>query len=143
MINKYKAMVLCCIDPRCQPKVFSILRKKKLLGKYSLFSIAGSSLGVTSDKFKSWHDVFWKNFNISSKLHGIKKLIVINHYDCGVAKLINKKKVFNNVVEKKIHQRAFKSLKSKFLKKYPKFKIETKIITFKILFLTVLENELT
>ena len=143
MINKYKAMVLCCIDPRCQPKIFSILRKKKLLGKYSLFSIAGSSLGVTSDKFKSWHDVFWKNFNISSKLHGIKKLIVINHYDCGVAKLINKKKVFNNVVEKKIHQRAFKSLKSKFLKKYPKFKIETKIITFKILFLTVLENELT
>ena len=25
MINKYKAMVLCCIDPRCQPKIFSIL----------------------------------------------------------------------------------------------------------------------
>ena len=142
MPYRYKAMVLSCIDPRCQPKINNILKKKKLEGKYSLFSIAGSAVGVTSNKFKSWHNVFWKNFNISSKLHGIRKLIVINHYDCGAAKLVNEEKVFDKDIEKKIHQNSFKRLKSKFLKKYPKFKIETKIISFKILFLTVLENEL-
>ncbi len=142
MINKYKAMVLSCIDPRCQPKINSILNKKKLSGKYSLFSIAGSAIGVTSSKFKTWHNVFWQNLCISLKLHGIKKLIAINHYDCGAAKLVNKQKKFNKSIEYKIHQNAFKALKIKLKKKYPKFKLETKIITVKTLFLTIVMNEI-
>ena len=77
MPSKYKAMVLSCIDPRCQSKINNILKKKNLSGKYSLFSIAGSAVGVTSSKFKTWHNVFWQNLGISLKLHGIKKLIAI------------------------------------------------------------------
>jgi len=142
MTLKYKAMVLSCIDPRCQPKINNILKKKKLSGKYSLFSIAGSAVGVTSSKFKTWHNVFWQNLSISLKLHGIKKLIAVNHYDCGAAKLVNKQKKFNKNIEYKIHQNAFKALKTKLKKKYPKFKLETKIITVKTLFLTVAMNEI-
>ena len=135
-------MVLSCIDPRCQPKINNILKKKKLSGKYSLFSIAGSAVGVTSSKFKTWHNVFWQNLDISLKLHGIKKLIAVNHYDCGAAKLVNKQKKFNKNIEYNIHQNAFKTLKTKLKKKYPKFKLETKIITVKTLFLTVTMNEI-
>ena len=135
-------MVLSCIDPRCQPKINNILKKKKLSGKYSLFSIAGSAVGVTSSKFKTWHNVFWQNLSISLKLHGIKKLIAVNHYDCGAAKLVNKQKKFNKNIEYKIHQNAFKVLKAKLKKKYPKFKLETKIITVKTLFFTVAMNEI-
>ena len=135
-------MVLSCIDPRCQPKINNILKKKKLSGKYSLFSIAGSAVGVTSSKFKTWHNVFWQNLGISLKLHCIKKLIAVNHYDCGAAKLVNKQKKFNKNIEYKIHQNAFKTLKAKLKKKYPKFKLETKIITVKTLFLTVAMNEI-
>ena len=142
MPSKYKAMVLSCIDPRCQPKINNILKKKKLSGKYSLFSIAGSAVGVTSSKFKTWHNVFWQNLDISLKLHGIKKLIAVNHYDCGAAKLVNKQKKFNKNIEYKIHQNAFKTLKTKLKKKYPKFELETKIITVKTLFLTVAMNEI-
>ncbi len=122
-------MVLTCIDPRCHPKINSIMKNKKLIGKYSLFSIAGSTLGITSKNLKNWDKVFWKNFLISSQIHGIKKLIVINHYDCGLAKILNKKKLFNKKIEKKIHEKSFKLLKKIFLKKYPKFKLETKIIS--------------
>ena len=105
------------------------MKYKKLTGKYSLFSIAGSSLGITSKNFKNWDKVFWKNYSISSQIHGIKKLIVINHYDCGLAKMLNKKKLFNKKIEKKIHDKSFKLLKKSFSKKYPKFKLETKIIS--------------
>ena len=122
-------MVLTCIDPRCQPKINYIMKKKNLLGKYSLFAIAGSTLGITSKNMKDWNKVFWKNFSISSQIHGIKKLIVINHYDCGLAKMLNKKKSFNKKLEKQIHDKSFKLLKKMFLKKYPKFKIEMKIIS--------------
>ena len=129
MKKNYQAMVLTCIDPRCQPKINSIMKNKKLIGKYSLFSIAGSTLGITSKNFKNWEKVFWKNFSISSQIHGIKKLIAINHYDCGVAKILNKKKLFNKKIEKKIHDKSFKLLKKSFSKKYPKFKLEMKIVS--------------
>ena len=106
-----------------------LICSEKLIGKYSLFSIAGSTLGIKSKNFKNWEKVFWKNFSISSQIHGIKKLIVINHYDCSFAKMINKKKFFNNKIEKEIHVKSFKLLKKRFLKRYPKFKLETKIIS--------------
>lgn len=128
MKKKYDAMVLSCIDPRCQSKVFNILKKKKLTNKYSAFNIAGSAVGVTAKEFKTWHKVFWDNLDISVKLHGIKKLIIFNHTDCGAAKIANGKKEFSRQNEYKIHQISFKKIKAKLLKKYPKFKIEFEII---------------
>ena len=129
MKSNYKAMILSCIDPRFQPIVYNYLKKKKLTGKCSAFTIAGSSIGVTAKKFKRWHKVFWDNFNTSIKLHNIKKLIVINHRDCGAAKIINEKKVFSKINETKIHKNSFQIIKKIFKKKYPKLSIELKIIS--------------
>ena len=129
MKSNYKALVLSCIDPRFQPIVFNYLKKKKLTGKYSSFTIAGSAVGVTANRFKRWHKVFWDNFNTSVKLHNIKKLIVINHRDCGAAKIINGKKEFSLTNETKVHKTAFQKLKKIFKKKYPKLSIELKIIS--------------
>ena len=129
MKSNYKAMVLSCIDPRFQPIVYNYLKKKKLMGKYSAFTIAGSALGVTANRFKKWHKVFWENFDTSVKLHNIKKLIVINHRDCGAAKIINGKKEFSTINETKVHKTSFQKLKKIFKKKYPKLKIELKLIS--------------
>ena len=125
----YKAMVLSCIDPRFQPIVYKYSKKKKITGKYSSFTIAGSSIGITASKFKKWHKAFWDNFDTSVKLHNIKKLIVINHRDCGVAKIINGKKEFSKINETKIHKNSFQKIKKIFKKKYPKLSIELKIIS--------------
>ena len=126
---KYEAMVLSCMDPRFQPKVFKYLKAKKLTGKYSSFTIAGSAIGVTANKFKRWHKPFWDNFDISVKLHSIKKLIVINHRDCGAAKIINEKKEFTKINETAVHKNSFQKIKKLFKKKYPKLSIELKIIS--------------
>ena len=126
---KYKAMVLSCMDPRFQPIVYNYLKKKKLIGKYSAFTIAGSAIGVTAGKFKKWHRTFWDNIDTSIKLHKIKKLIVINHRDCGAAKIINGKKEFNRANETKIHKNSFLKLKKLYRKKYPKLTIELKLIS--------------
>ena len=129
MKSNHKAMVLSCIDPRFQPIIYSYLKKKKLTGKYSSFTIAGSAIGVTANKFKRWHKVFWDNLSISVKLHNIKKLIVINHRDCGAAKIINGKKEFSDINETKVHKNSFQKIKKVFKKKYPKLSIELKIIS--------------
>ena len=129
MKKDYKAMVLSCMDPRFQPKVFNYLKKKKLTGKYSSFTIAGAAIGVTASKFKKWHSTFWQNLETSIKLHKIKKLIVLNHQDCGAAKIVNGKKPFNFKIEKTIHKNSFKLIKQKLKKKFPQMKIETRVMS--------------
>ena len=110
-MKKYKAMVLSCIDPRFQTKVFNYLKKKNLTGKYSSFTIAGGSIGVTAKKFKKWHSTFWENLATSIKLHNISNLIVINHNDCGAAKIVNGNNKFSTSIENKIHNQSFKIIK--------------------------------
>ncbi len=129
-MKKYEAMVLSCMDPRFQPKVFNYL-KKKLTGKYSSFTIAGAAIGVTSKKFKKWQSTFLDNLSTSIKLHNISKLIVINHEDCGAAKMVNGKKEFNSSIEKKIHKDSFKKIKLIIDRKFPDLKINFKILSLK------------
>ena len=122
-MKKYKAMVLSCIDPRFQRKVYNYLKNKKLIGEYSSFTIAGAGIGVTHNKFKKWHKTFWDNLDVSIKLHKISRLIVINHEDCGAAKIANNKKKFNSIIERKIHKESFKSIKKIITKRYPYLKV--------------------
>ena len=128
-MSEYKAMVLSCIDPRFQSKVFSYLKNKKLIGKYSSFTIAGAGIGVTHNKFNKWHSTFWDNLNTSIKLHKITKLIVINHTDCGAAKIANKEKKFNLSIENKMHKESFKRIQIKLKKRHPKIQLKFKILT--------------
>ncbi len=130
-MKKYQAMVLSCMDPRFQPKVYKYLKNKKLTGKYSSFTIAGGAIGVTAKRFKKWHSTFFDNLSTSIKLHKIHKLIVINHKDCGAAKIVNGKKKFNSVVENRIHKESFKKIKKVINKKFPNLKVGFKILSLK------------
>ena len=129
MKSKYKAMVLSCMDPRFQHLVHNYLKKKKLTGKYSAFTIAGAAVGVTHSKFKKWHNTFYDNLATSIQLHKIEKLIVINHKDCGAAKIANGKKEFSSENEKNIHQDSFSKLKKEIKKRFPRLKVELNLIT--------------
>ena len=130
-MKKYEAMVLSCMDPRFQPKVYKYLKTKKLTGKYSAFTIAGAAIGVTHKKFKKWHSTFIDNLSTSIKLHKIKKIIVINHEDCGAAKIINGKKKLNSIIENKIHKESFKKIKKVLNSRFPTLKINFKILSLK------------
>ena len=125
MKKKYKAMVLSCMDPRFQTPVYNFLKKKNLSGEYSLFTIAGAAVGVTHVKFKKWHSAFLDNLSASIKLHGITRLIIINHEDCGAIKIAEGKKIFKEEI---IHKSSFHKLKKIVLKKFPKLKLEFHIM---------------
>ena len=65
----------------------------------------------------------------SIQLHQIEKLIVINHKDCGAAKIANGKKEFSPVNEKKIHKDSFSKIKKQIKKRFPKLKVELNLIS--------------
>ena len=84
---------------------------------------------MTHNKFKKWHKTFYDNLATSIKLHKIENLIVINHKDCGAAKIANGKKEFNTANEIKIHKNSFLKLKKEIKKRFPKLKLELNLIS--------------
>ena len=100
-----------------------------MIGKYSAFTIAGAAVGVTHNKFKKWHKTFYDNLSTSIQLHKIERLILINHKDCGAAKIENWKKVFNITNEKKIHKESFSNVKKQIKKRFPILKIELNLMS--------------
>ncbi len=71
------------------------------------------------------------NLSTSIKLHNIGRLIVINHEDCGAAKIVNGGKKFNSVIEKNIHKDSFKKIKLILNKKFPKLELSFKILSLR------------
>jgi carbonic anhydrase len=122
----YEAMVLGCIDPRLQAPVSRYTAKRRLTGKYSQFVIAGASIGVVAEPFKDWHKAFWDNLATSVELHNIKKVIAINHRDCGAAKIAyGEAAVATKDVETETHRKALAEFRKQVNEKQPKLAVET------------------
>jgi carbonic anhydrase len=85
--GQYEAMLLSCIDPRMVAPVYKYMDGRGLTGAYSQFVIAGAAVAVVAAKFEAWRPAFWDNLAVSSELHRIKRVIVIDHRDCGAVKL--------------------------------------------------------
>ena len=124
-LQNYEAMVLSCIDPRFQDLVSKETAKKGLTNKYSAFTFGGGSIGVVSPTFKKWHQTFWENLDISVQLHNIKKVIVINHRDCGGAvAAYGQEKFTNKEIETETHKSALIEFKRQLKIKHPEIEAE-------------------
>jgi carbonic anhydrase len=127
--GNYEAMVLGCIDPRVQEPVRRYLAGRRLTGNYSQFVIAGAAIGVVAEPFKDWHKAFWDNLATSIELHNIKRVIAIDHRDCGAAKIAyGQEKVANWKVETETHRAALAEFRKQVGERQPKLKIETALI---------------
>lgn len=124
--GKYEAMVLSCIDPRFHEPVRNVMVSRKLTGQYSQFVVAGASIGVVAPAFKEWQKTFWDNLGASIQLHSINRVIVINHRDCGAAKIAyGEAAVKNKDVETKTHREALAEFRKQLKARHPNLGAET------------------
>ena len=124
--GKYDAMVLSCIDPRFQEPVRNYTAGRKLTGKYSHFVIAGAAIGVVAPAFKDWHKTFWDNLAASIQLHAIEKVIVVNHRECGAAKIAyGDAAVATAEAETRTHRDALAEFRRQLKERHPKLGAET------------------
>jgi len=118
--GNYEAMVLSCIDPRFQDLVKQQQAADGLSGKYSAFTIAGASIAVVAPAFQEWQKTFWDNLGASIQLHNIKKVIVVNHRDCGAAKIAyGEAKVANPEIETQTHKEALLEFRRQLKERFP------------------------
>lgn len=124
--GKYEAMVLSCIDPRFQAPVAKYAAERDLTGKYSQFTFAGAAIGVVAPAFKDWHKTFWDNLGASIQLHSIAKVIVVNHRDCGAAKIAyGEAAVASPAAETKTHGDAMAAFRRELSARHPTLGVET------------------
>lgn len=128
--GNYEAMVLSCIDPRFQDLVNKQQARDGMSGKYSAFTIAGASIGVVAPAFKEWHKTFWENLGASVQLHNIKKVVVVNHRDCGAAKIAyGDAKVADAAAETVTHREALLEFRKQLKEKHPNLGVELRLMS--------------
>lgn len=124
--GNYEAMVLGCIDPRMPEPMHRYTARQHLTGKFSQFIIAGAAIGVVAEPFKDWQKAFWDNLATSIQLHHIKKVIAIDHRDCGAAKIAyGADKVANPKIETETHRTAMAEFRKQMNDRHPDLKVET------------------
>jgi carbonic anhydrase len=128
--SEYEAMVLACIDPRMQEPVRKYTVEQNLTGKFSQFVIAGAAIGVVAPAFKDWHQAFWDNLGTSIQLHRIKKVIAIDHRDCGAARIAyGEASIANPQVETATHRAALAEFRKQVGERHPGLGVETGLMS--------------
>lgn len=58
-----------------------------LTGQYDQVILAGAALAAQSDATPAWAKTWWDHLDLALQLHGIARVIVIDHRDCGAYRL--------------------------------------------------------
>ncbi|MBV9549495.1 MAG: hypothetical protein JO256_07465 [Alphaproteobacteria bacterium] len=81
------ALAITCIDYRLVDDAVKFFDSHKMTNDYDQVSLAGAALAAVSAKFPSSNAAFWDHIAIAKQLHAIKKVIVVDHRDCGAYKV--------------------------------------------------------
>ncbi len=127
--GNYEAMLFTCIDPRFPEPTIKYMNNRHLVGKYSQFAMAGASIGVVAPAFTAWRPAFWENLAASIQLHHIPKVMVVNHRDCGAAKIaFGADAVKDRATETATHRAALADFRAQVAQRHPTMKVETSLM---------------
>lgn len=97
------ALVLSCIDFRFLEAERSFLAAQNLTNQYDWTALAGASLALSNFPHSADTAAFWDQLNLSYQLHRIKKVIILDHQDCGAYARLDSSLSQNPVREQQVH----------------------------------------
>lgn len=104
--SKADAFVVSCIDPRLTDDVTFLLAALGRTGRYSEMRIAGAALAAVDDARPAWGTALWENLGASRQLHGVRRVVFINHRDCGAMDLWAGRRLADDPVEEQRQHHA-------------------------------------
>lgn len=127
--GKVDALLLSCMDYRLTGKTTAYMQSRGLAKNYDHVILAGASLGVLNEKFKQWGDTFWQHVDIALELHGIRRLIVLDHRDCGAYQVFLPQDLSKDRgLEFRVHAEQMRRLRSEIQAKHPSLKVELRLM---------------
>jgi carbonic anhydrase len=115
-----KALMLSCMDYRLVDDLVAYMNGEGLKDDYDLVVLAGAAIGAVNEAFSEWHLTFWEHLDAAITLHHIQEVIVIDHRDCGAAKLaLGAEAVDTPEKETAVHAEAIRELARQVKEKHP------------------------
>ncbi len=125
-VAKADVLVISCMDYRLRTELENYM--VHLLGpdSYDEVALPGAALGVLNDHFPLWNQTFTQSLDLAISLHGVKRVIFMDHEDCGAYKLIIGKDCCTDLVkEDKAHAAQMDVVRKFMQEKYPAIKVDT------------------
>lgn len=115
-----EALAFSCIDFRLVDAAVKFFDRVVHPKDYDLLALAGASLGAVSPKFPSTNTAFWDHVEIAKSLHHIRKVVVLDHRDCGAYKIaFGKEFAAEHDAETAQHKTAILQLKAALAQRHP------------------------
>lgn len=125
-----EAMLLSCMDYRLVDDIVRYMDGRGMTNQYDHVVLAGASLGALTDVCKEWKETFWEHLKIAGDLHHIKKVILLDHRDCGAYKMLLKADFSKDqTLETRVHGKYLRDLAKEIRKRYPQLETETLIMS--------------
>jgi carbonic anhydrase len=122
-------LLLTCMDYRLQNEIADWMAKRGLRDNYDHVILAGAALGAVTDQRPAWNTTFADHLGAAIQLHGIKKVIVLDHRDCGAYRLLlGDAAVKDAQTELATHTAVLHKLRDAIAKAQPKLEIELGIM---------------
>jgi carbonic anhydrase len=119
------ALAITCIDYRLVDDAVRFFNRRHMTNDYDQVSLAGASLAAVSDKFPSSNAAFWDHVGIAKQLHQVKKVIVVDHRDCGAFKVaFGKDYKGEGAAETAQHKTVMEQVKAKLAQTHPDLQAE-------------------
>lgn len=78
-----EALVLSCIDFRFHEALLKYVRGSLGIEKFDLVALAGGAKNLATPAKPGYEEAVIDNIGIARRLHGITKVVLTNHMDCG------------------------------------------------------------
>ncbi len=124
-MHKASTLLISCVDFRLRDETEKLMRINfGLLDDYDEIVMPGASLALVSQDHPHWKKTVEDIVEILKKLHHIKRVILLDHRDCGAYKLImGHEHTKNHESETKMHREVLSKAKSTIETKFPQLKV--------------------
>ena len=112
-------LVLSCIDHRLIDDTIDVLKQENSIDGLDHIILAGASLGFNQMEYLDWRTTFVEHLDLAIKLHDIKKIIVVDHDDCGVYNLFYSDTIEHPYLERGYHYKNIRQCIKKIKELYP------------------------
>jgi carbonic anhydrase len=123
-----KVFLITCMDFRLLDDINETMKDKGYDRNYDQYIVAGASLGFVQEKYSYWGKAALDHLEIGMNLHHLRKIIFIDHLDCGAYKKFYPE-MHGEEEEIKLHEKNMQKAHDFFKVNFPNMKFHGYILT--------------
>lgn len=126
-MHNASTLLISCVDFRLRDETEKFMRNDlKLLDDYDEISIAGASLALEELGHPHWKQTLLETIEILKSLHHIKRIILLDHRECGAYKLVlGSEHAMNPTLDRATHAAIMNKAKNTIKQKFPDLEVYT------------------